>query len=470
MKKSGYRTIFHIYLIFFLSLLGTTLSAIGLFLLLITVQTSDGATVRSDWPKIFTENFREQIIFIDDKPQVKQSGIELLQDNSIGLQILDDTGYEIYSYGKPKKALNYYSNTDIVRLFHSSNLGDDKITSFIGEITNKENGYAYIIYFPIEVKKVTMYLNGERFTGGKTVIISIVAILLSVILISGIIYGFCIARVISRLTMSIKDISKRSYLPIQNRGAFSDLYDSLNTLDTEIKASDRLRQQTEKMRRDWIANITHDLKTPLSPIKGYAEILQDDTIKTDEQYKRYAGVMLKNAVHMENLIDDLKLTYQLENGMVPVNRQEQNLIRFSKELVIDILNNPEYESRSIHFESTEETILFSFDPKLLTRAFQNLMINALVHGQHNAEVTLQISVSENGVKITVADNGKGMTTEETSKLFERYYRGTNTRHKPEGTGLGLAIAKDIVELHGGTISVSSVLDFGTVFLIYFPTN
>lgn len=470
MKKSGYRTIFHIYLIFFLSLLGTTLAAIGLFLLLITVQTSDGATVRSDWPKTFTESFSKQIIFMDDKPQVKQSGIELLQDNSIGLQILDDAGYEIYSYGKPEKALTYYSNTDILHLFQSSNLAADKITSFVGEITNKGNDYAYIVHFPMEVKKVTMYLNGERFTGGKTVIISMVGILLLVILISGIIYGFCTVRIISRLTMSIKDISKRCYLPIQNHGAFSDLYDSLNTLDTEIKASDRLREQTEKIRRDWIAYITHDLKTPLSPIKGYAEILQDDTVKTDVQCKRYAGVMLKNAAHMENLIDDLKLTYQLENGMVPVNRQEQNLIRFLKELVIDILNNPEYESHSIHFESTEEIILFSFDQKLLTRAFQNLMINAFVHGERNTEVTLQISVSENKVKIAVADNGKGMTTEETSKLFERYYRGTNIGHKPEGTGLGLAIAKNIVELHSGTISVSSALDFGTVFLIYLPIN
>ncbi len=470
MKNSGYRALFHIYLIFFLSLLGTILAAIGLFLLLITIQKPDGAVVRSDWPKTFAESFREQIIFIDDKPQVKQSGIELLQDNSIGLQILDSSGHEIYSYRKPEKAGTYYSNTELLRLFQTGHLEADEITSFVGEVTHEENDYAYIVYFPMKIKKVTMYLNGERFTDGKTLILSSVGILLIVILISGIAYGFWTAKIISRLTTSIKDISKRCYLPVQNHGAFGDLYDSLNILDTEIKTSDRLREQTEKMRQEWIANITHDLKTPLSPIKGYAEILQDDTVKTDKQCKRYAGVMLKNAAYMENLIDDLKLTYQLENGMVPVNRQEQNLIRFLRELVIDILNNPEYESRSIQFESADETILFSFDQKLLTRAFQNLIINAFVHGDRNTEVTLQFSVFENAIKIAVADNGKGMTTEETNKIFERYYRGTNTEHKPEGTGLGLAIAKSIVELHGGTIYVSSALDFGTVFLICFPAN
>ena len=86
MKKSGYRTTFHIYFIFLLTLIGTILSAILLFFLLITVQKPDGSYVRSDWPKSFTENFSEQILFADGTPRVAQAGIELLQDNGVGLQ------------------------------------------------------------------------------------------------------------------------------------------------------------------------------------------------------------------------------------------------------------------------------------------------------------------------------------------------------------------------------------------------
>ncbi|WMJ85549.1 sensor histidine kinase [Anaerocolumna sp. MB42-C2] len=274
----------------------------------------------------------------------------------------------------------------------------------------------------------------------------------------------------SRLSASIREIATRSYLPIQAHGAFRDIYDSLNTLDTEIKASDRLREQTEKMRKEWIANITHDLKTPLSPIKGYAEILQEHSTKTEEQCKRYAHIMLKNVSYMETLIDDLKLTYQLENGLIPLKRQEQNFIRFIKELIIDILNNPEYARHTIHFDASEETVLISFDQTLLIRAFQNLIINAFLHGNENTELTLQISVADTMLKIVVSDNGKGMTAEETGSLFQRYYRGTTTEHKPEGTGLGLAITKSIVELHGGTISVSSIPGIGTAFQIQFPVN
>lgn len=470
MKKSGYRTVFHIYLIFFLSLLGAIITAIGLSYLLITVQTPGGSIIRSDWPKTFTEDFREQIIFIDEKPQIKQDGIELLQENGIGMQILDQSGYEIYSYQKPGQAEDAYSHKELMHLYQTGRLENGKTTSFIGAITHNGNDYTYILHYPVKISIVTMYLNGERFAGGKTIIILIVGILFVVVLVSGIIYGFWTTRIRSRLTVSIREIATRSYLPVQNHGAFRDIYDSLNTLNTEIKASDRLREQTEKMRKEWIANITHDLKTPLSPIKGYAEILQEHGPKTEEQCERYALIMLKNIAYMETLIDDLKLTYQLENGMIPLKPQEQNFIRFLKELIIDILNNPEYEHRTIHFETTEETVLFSFDQTLLTRAFQNLIINAFVHGDENTELTLQISISDTMLQIAVSDNGKGMTTEETDSLFQRYYRGTNTEHTPEGTGLGLAIAKSIVELHGGTVSVSSTPGIGTAFSIQFLIN
>ena len=156
---------------------------------------------------------------------------------------------------------------------------------------------------------------------------------------------------------------------------FHDLYGSLNTLDAEIRASDGLRAQTDTMRKEWIANITHDLKTPLSPIKGYAEMLQEDGSITPEQCRRYAGITLKNVSYIETLIDDLKLTYQLESGMLPVSREEQDIVRFMKELAIDILNTPEYEDRTIHFETEEADFLYSFDQTLLTRAFRNLIIN-----------------------------------------------------------------------------------------------
>lgn len=451
-------------------LLGTVIAGITLFYLLITVQTSGGKAVKSDWPKVFTEQFKDQIIFTNHKAQVKQSGIEQLQENEIGLQVLNQSGHELFSYQKPKQANACYSSIEILHLYQTGELKNSDTTSFIGTVNDDGKEYAYVLYFPMNISKITMYLNGDRFTGGKTIFFFVVGILFIVVLVSGIFYGFWTTEMINKLTTSINEIASRSYVPIQTGGAFQNIYDSLNTMDTEIRASDLLQAQTQKMREEWIANITHDLKTPLSPIKGYAELLQEHGGTTKQQGDQYAAVMLKNVAYMETLVDDLKLTYQLESGMLPLKREEQNIVRFLKELVIDILNNPEYEQRKIHFESTQDTILFSFDQMLMKRGIQNLIINAFVHGREDTEVSLQVLLFDSILRIVVSDNGKGMTAEEVDMLFQRYYRGTNTEHKSEGTGLGLAIVKSIVEQHGGCISVSSIVGVGTTFQIQFSIN
>lgn len=467
MRRSGYRAIFHIYLIFFLSLLAALLLAVCLFFMTLSIRTPDGAVKRSDWPKTFTEDFAEQIIWIDGAPQPTQAGMALLQDNGIGIQILASTGREVFGCRKPEQAGTSYSGPELLRLFQSGKSGGGETAAFTGTVRAAGEEYIYILYFPVNVSSVTMYVNGERFAGGKTIILPVLSALLLLVLISGLLYGLFTVGAMKRLTSAIQDISVRSYLPVQDHGVFHDLYDGLNRLDEEIRAGDQLRIQTEKMRKEWISNITHDLKTPLSPIKGYAEIMLE-TGGDGEQCRRYAGIILENVSYMETLMDDLKLTYQLENGMLPVNREETDIVRFLKELAITILNTPEYENRTIHFESSGQMIPYSFDQTLLTRAFRNLIINAFVHGEEDTEVTLRVSLS-GPLNIYVADNGMGMEPETAEHLFDRYYRGTDMGQKPEGSGLGLAIARDIIELHGGSISVSSIPMAGTTFQIEFPS-
>lgn len=467
MKRSGYRTIFQIYLIFFVSLMGAVLIASCLFLMAVTVQKPNGGSARSDWPKQFAEEFKGQIIFADGVPQIKQAGLETLQDNGIGVQLLDASGREVLSYQKPEQAGASYSGVELLKLYQTGRTADNGTTAFIGTVSNAGDEYAYVLYFPMNISKVTMYVNGERFAGGKTMLLPILSALFLLVLLAGILYGLFTTRAMKRLTAAVQEISVRRYLPVKDHGVFQDLYESLNTLDEEIRSSDQLQAQTEKMRGEWIANITHDLKTPLSPIKGYAELLGEAGGKSEEQCRRYAEIMLKNVSYMEELIDDLKLTYQLENGMLPINREERNLIRFLKELAIDILNTPEYENRVIHFESDADTVFFSFDQRLFTRAFRNLIINTFVHGEEHTEVFLRVSASDAALEIEAADNGRGMRPELAKHLFDRYFRGTSTEQRPEGSGLGLAIAKGIFELHGGAISVTSVPEEGTAFFISF---
>lgn len=453
MKPSGYRTVFHIYLIFLLGLLGVFLASACFFFLLITVRKPDGSLAKSDWPKRMTESFRKEIIFIDGKPHLSQAGYELLKAEKTGLQLLDASGRELLNWQKPAEAQTDYSGAQLLRIADNGHLDGRQESSLAAVFTEDGREYTCLLHFPVKISENTMYLNGERFSGGKHVLLPVAAILLAVISFSAILYGFRLTRTVQHLSISVGEIAERSYLPVHNNSAFRDLYESLNRLDSELRAGDQLRQDTDRMREEWIANITHDLKTPLSPIRGYAELLLENKNPDAGSCRQYAAVMLKNASYMETLIDDLKLAYQLDNRMIPVNRSRQDIVRFLKELAIDILNMPEYENRTIHFQCGDTPILFSFDQTLITRAFRNLIINAFVHGKENTEVTLLAAVSDTALKIAVADNGNGILPTEAAHLFDRYYRGQDTGRKPEGTGLGLAIVKGIAELHGSSISV-----------------
>lgn len=108
---------------FFLSLLGTLLLTGWLFFLTVSVQAPDGTGARSDRPKVFTEDFRQQVIFIDGLPQIKQAGMALLQENTAGIQVLDTSGYEVYSYQKPEQARSVYSHAELLRLIQSGRAG-----------------------------------------------------------------------------------------------------------------------------------------------------------------------------------------------------------------------------------------------------------------------------------------------------------------------------------------------------------
>lgn len=464
MKRSGYKSAFHIYVIFFILLIGTLAAGVGMVVYNITIQKPDGHVGLSKWPIDFTNDFSEYIVFTGDVPQVKQSGLKLLQENDLWLQIIDANGNEIQSFDKPQGVPLHYSPSAILNIYQNG-IGKDSV--FLGNLHSGDKEWTYMIGFPVQISKVTMYVSGDRFTTFKPVMFVMFGVTLLLLIIAGFLYSFLVAKQTKHIRKSIREIASRTYIPVSNNGSFGDIYEELNAMNAEIRSSDEARAKDEKLREEWIANITHDLKTPLSPIKGYAELISDtDSPPEVGIIKEYGDIILKNTAYAETLISDLKLTYQLKNGMLPLHKSRQNIVRFTKELVIDLLNNPEYEDRNISFFNTDDTIELTFDAVLLKRALNNLITNALVHNNRETEISVFVR-SGDRIKISVQDNGCGMKKEELDNLFVRYYRGENSAEKPEGSGLGMAIAKQIIELHGGSILAESEPGSGTCITIEF---
>lgn len=431
------------------------------------IPEPEGLSLAS-WPETFTRNFSYWLIDNEEgNITIKDSGLKKLDEYGLWIQIIDEKGYEVLSYNKPEDYPVNYTSSELIAI--RTNGFENGYTVFASSFETSEGTWNYFIGFPYAIGKYMLYYNGAVIGRIRPLFRIVIFSIACMIVFAFFVYMVWITKHLSRITKGIGAISGRSYTPIKEKGLFTDIYVALNKLDVEIRQSDKIQSDTDRARNDWIANITHDLKTPLSPIKGYAELLVDHPETETQSVQEYGSIILKNISHTEKLINDLKLTYQLDSGAVPFHPHEVRFTRYIRELVIDIVNDPAFTARDIRFESNVSEFNAAIDPDLFHRAVQNLIINALVHNPSDTKVTISISSElKNRACVFICDNGIGMSEAEQSELFSRYYRGTNTKEKSEGSGLGLAIAKQIVMLHGGDITVKSKPGYGTEFAIVIP--
>jgi signal transduction histidine kinase len=423
------------------------------------------------WDRVreFTLTFNRYIEKTDGEVRVTKDGIKELKDYNAWIQILDEEGYEIYQWNKPKTALSHYTPSEMI--FYNIYTGAiNNYTTFAG--TAEIDGYkwSYIIGFPMEeVAKYSYYYFPRRLN--LNIIKAVVYLLVTptiVILIMGYIFGRSLTKPVADIIHGIQQLSKGNYdVNYTEKGMYKDVYTNLNNLSNQLRLNKHEREKTEKMREEWINNLSHDLKTPLSSIKGYSELMADEDYSlTDYEIKEYSRIIKNKANYMEELLEDLKLTQVLKTGLFPMNTKSQDIVELLRGITIDVLNNPKYEKRKILFKIGREPIIFSFDKTLMQRAFTNLLYNSLVHNDEHTEIIINIDKKDK-VYIEIEDDGKGIPEEDLDNLFERYYRGTDTGESHKGSGLGLSIAKQIIEIHGGTINVESILGVGTKFIVTF---
>lgn len=442
--------------------------AIFLYYYYFSIPEPEGISLAS-WPQNFTNDFEWWISYEEGEISVKDSGLKRLNEYGLWVQILDENGQEVFMHNKPADYPERYLASELMGLQTSKY--QNGYTLFTSHTEKFALQFSYIIGFPYPIGKSILYYDAKNLDLISDALYRGVLISFSILLMLILSYGIWLSRRLSIITSSIHSLFLRKYYPLKERGTFRMIFTELNKIDQEIEQSDQLKKETENMRKEWISNITHDLKTPLSPVKGYAELIADDHALEIRQAKKYGAIILKNVSHMERLIDDLKLTYQLDSKSLPYNPQPVKFLCYLKEIIIDIINDPTLTNRDVWFESEIKEIILLIDAPLFRRAIRNLIMNALMHNPANTQVKVSIHLeTEQLVCISVCDNGVGIGKEEQAKIFERYYRGTNTQTQSEGTGLGLAIAKQVVLLHNGTIHAESQIGVGTTFVITLPVG
>lgn len=414
-------------------------------------------------PEDFTREFNKYLMEDKDKIDINNDGKQILNEEKAWIQVLDDDGNEIYSYQKPVKVKNHYTPIELIDAYKYS-LADTESTIFISEKTLGGRDYSYIIGFPFEriTRNVISYDIDNLVKGIKNGVCMILLIDTFIALLFGYLFSRRLTKPLESIIRDVKTLSEGEYnLHREENGIYKQIYKNINDLSSKLRSNEEERRNLEKMREEWIANISHDIKTPLVSIKGYAEILSNEEYDfTKVEISEYTKIIEDKSNYISELIDDLNLSTRLKNKALTLNLKNINIVSLVRGVVIDILNNPKTSSANIEFLATREVIEKDVDEILIKRVITNILYNSIVHNDENISIEVKIEKRDK-VHIFISDNGKGIKEEELKYIFERYYRGTNTGKRHKGSGLGMAIAKDIVKVHDGIINIKSQTGVGT---------
>ncbi|MBS4842074.1 MULTISPECIES: sensor histidine kinase [Clostridium] len=416
-------------------------------------------------PETFVRNFEKYMYDDNGILALSEEGSELLQESGAWIQVLNDYGEEISNINSPSDVPKKYTPFDMVNNYKYE---ERPYINFMLE-KNLSSGHVNVILaLPNNnIERVTLNFSLDSVMYQTKIIIIITLIIDAIIaLIFGYLFSRKLTKPISEIITNIDILSKGNYnLYTKEKGIYKAVFENINDLSSTLRENENQRKELESMREEWLANITHDIKTPLASIQGYAEIISDKDYEfTRDEMQEYTEIIYSKSKYIRELVDELNLSTRLKNNALSLNKQNTNLVALLRNVVIDILNDSRYENRNIEFNSNIDVIEKEVDVMLLKRALTNLIFNAVVHNNESVQVKVEIKKIDK-INISIKDNGNGINTKDLKHIFDRYYRGTNTGEVHKGSGLGMAISKEIINNHGGEIQINSKLGCGTEILI-----
>lgn len=436
---------------------------------------------------LIEEKFKDSSPFLEDGAVNKPLFGDIMHDmmavnRAIEVYLLDDHGSILYSvvldHSNSARAARKIDMVPVKSFIASPTeyiLGDDprtpgkkKIFSAAPFSINGKEGYIYIVLAGKAFEEVTY----SRFSS-LFVRLSVGATLLTVMFaaVAGFISIWFLTKNLRDIIYQVKrfqDGDIRARIVNAEQTDLSLLATSFNEMaDTIVNNIEEL-QSVDKLRQELIANVSHDLRTPLAILQGYIETLQIKQSKLSEkEVSEYLGIIQNSSEKLSYLIKQLFEYSKLEAKQVIPNHEPFQLA----DLIFDVRAKykmlAEKKNITLLIEAENEIPMVFADISLVERVIQNLMDNALKFTPANGSVKIAISKNQSHVNIAIVDSGPGIPKAEQSYIFERY-RQSKTHHKSEGAGIGLAIVKKILEIHNSTIRVISQPNVGTTFQFHLP--
>jgi signal transduction histidine kinase len=308
-------------------------------------------------------------------------------------------------------------------------------------------------------------------------IASVLALAVSIVL--AVIVTRSVTKPVQHVAQAAQKITAGDYdqtVPVEGAREFKELANDFNQMAQKVR-------NTQQSQRDFLANVTHELKTPLTSIQGFAQAIQDGAASEPEAVRKSAAIIHDEAARMNRLVMDLLELARIESGQIVMRREAVSIELVLRGVLERLALRAQSSGVNLQTEIAPDMPAIVGDGDRLAQVFSNLIDNALKHTPGGGKIVITahaISGSSavkrgtqralEGVEITVADTGSGIPPEDLARIFERFYQidKSRARSKEGSLGLGLAIVKEIVTAHGGTIQAESIVGLGTKFVVWLP--
>ncbi len=436
-------------------------SIIALFLLLnvvlfFSVQIWAGQT--SETLNLSISEIRDSIT-LDGTGHLTAAGelAEMLEENHAWAMVLDDTGTVIFQSRLPEELPRRYTTADVAK-FSRWYLGDYPV--YVQEhpqgllVVGGEKGSQAKYYFSVNESYVRKLLIGLTAVFLTNIIVVVLLIWKNT---------RHIEKAVTPILRGIETVSSGQPINLPEKGELAEINRQLNKAGAFIAKKDSARA-------DWISGVSHDVRTPLSVILGFAGQLEDNQT-LPASAREQASYIRKQGERLRSLISDLNLTSKLEYSMQPLRMEKVYLVELARQVVCEFLDGGLEARYQIVFDSSQESETASVmgDEALLKRALYNLIQNSVIHNPKGCVISVSVARNETGITVMVSDDGIGVSAEKLEKLratahhLESTDERLNLRH-----GLGVLLVRQIVEAHHGTVEIESAPQNGYQTVLVFP--
>jgi signal transduction histidine kinase len=352
-------------------------------------------------------------------------------------------------------------NEDVEKTFSAAKV-------FEGSI---ERGYIYVILGGEEFENAASFVVGSYILrlGVRSMTITLIA----AAIFSLFALGFITKNLRRMLTVvrRFKEGDLKARIKLKSKGELREFADSFNEMaDTIVKNIDEIKTM-DNLRRELVANVSHDLRTPLATIQGYLEtiLIKKDSL-SDSEKESYLKTILNSTERLKTLVSELFELSKLEARETKPNPEPFSIAEIVQDIQQKNLLLAKEKNINLEVKFPYDLPMVYADIGMMEKVIQNLLDNAIKFTSENGKVSIKLSPQENEVLVEIQDSGHGISKDELPHIFDRYQRNQRSAQKEnEGLGLGLAIVKRILEVHNMEIGVKSVLDKGTVFSFRIPT-